>query len=151
MHRQKTEVHDSPSSSFLAAVSNAHINLSKSTAFHPSGTSIRVLVSHTRHKYTHTHIHKSDTSTRVYENTSIKHTEHTSYCNRQLCHRMQHRLSLSSVMIAALPIPNSLRQPQSHVCYAFFITQFHVIHGDLSSLIIKETDLETAAGRESTV
>lgn len=30
---------------------------------------------------------------------------HTSYCNRQLCHRMQRRLSLSSVMIATLAAP----------------------------------------------
>jgi len=111
------------SSSVLAAVSNAYINLSKSTAFHPSGTSIRVLVSHTN--YTHTRSRYKDT----------KDTEHTSYCNRQLCHRMQHRLSLSSIMIAT--VPNILRQPQSHVCYAFFIKQFHVIHRDPSTLIIK--------------
>lgn len=98
----------SSGSSFLAAVSNAHINLSKSTAFHPSGTSIRVLVSRTAltaHACPNCCLPPPLVAHIILQSSVV--SPHATSLIAQLCNDCNTRIS-----------------PQSHVSYAFFITQF---------------------------
>lgn len=97
----------SSGSSFLAAVNNAHINLSKSTAFHPSGTSIRVLVSRTTlTAYACPNCCLPPPVAHIILQSSVV-SPHATSLIAQLCNDCNTRIS-----------------PQSHVSYAFFITQF---------------------------